>query len=385
MSGEINQYLMLAKTLVSTPKSGSGFCIEGGFVLTTADVLEGMQNPFVTTRNGTRIKAMIVGMDIELNIGILRVPEESGLPALRFGDSTSVQPGHFALCIGNQNGLINSLSPLNVSGIRDEGTYSGVHVYPSLIQVAGTVGAGSSGSPLLNMRGEVIGMMAAVPGPDATEMRLTTPPVPPAPPKGDTPRRRDTRPDGDPTARSGTNSRIAIIKTNVQIPESARPFLPQEFPGTTGSAGDVQAQANVITIRSSFSSAGFAIPMNEMKATIDVLKTGKPMVRGWLGVNVDDDEKVVRSGQMVKIEPRVRIVGVIPDSPAAAAGLKTGDSLVVLNGTPIHCTACVRAATIRARVGDTIQAVVERGGKTLEIPMKIEAKPNNVKLGVIKP
>lgn len=144
-----------------SPKSGTGFSIGSGYILTTADVLEGMQNPIVTTDTGLRIQGRVVGIDSELNVGLIVLEAKVDLPALTLGSSASAVPGHFAISIGNQSGQHNSVALAMVAGVRSEGTYTGSHFYPVLLQLAGTIGAGSSGSPILDARGEVIGILAA--------------------------------------------------------------------------------------------------------------------------------------------------------------------------------------------------------------------------------
>ena len=145
----------------SAPKSGSGFSIGEGYILTTADVVEGVSNPIVTTDDGRRARATLVAVDSELNIGLLRLPPAMTVAALKLGDSARVAPGHFAISIGNQAGQINSVSLSLISGMRSQGIASSRHFYPDLLQIDGAMGGGISGAPVLSARGEVIGMWAA--------------------------------------------------------------------------------------------------------------------------------------------------------------------------------------------------------------------------------
>ena len=90
--------------VVYLPQSGSGFSIGGGYVVTTADVLTGMKAPLVITDNGTRLKAKIVGINNDLNVGLLKLEAKFDLPSLPLGDSAKVEVGHFAISVGNQGG-----------------------------------------------------------------------------------------------------------------------------------------------------------------------------------------------------------------------------------------------------------------------------------------
>ena len=139
------------------PKVGSGFSFGDGFIVTTADVLSGMKNPMVMTEDGRRFRATVSGIDPEMNIGLLKLSSKTTLPGLRLGQSSKLYPGHFAISIGNQFGHINSVALTLVAGIRDDGVPADGHFYPGLIQISGTVGVGTSGAPILNARGEVVG------------------------------------------------------------------------------------------------------------------------------------------------------------------------------------------------------------------------------------
>ncbi len=167
-SGSQLSYLTSIFFANSSPKSGTGFSIGDGYILTTADVLEGMQNPIITTDTGLRIQGRVLGIDSELNVGLIVLEAKVKLPALTLGSSATAVAGHFAISIGNQSGQHNSVALAMVAGVRGEGTYSGSHFYPVLLQLAGTIGAGSSGSPVLDARGEVIGILAAAQADEAS-------------------------------------------------------------------------------------------------------------------------------------------------------------------------------------------------------------------------
>lgn len=165
--GEIVEPDPGAKRAPNPGKIGSGFVIQPWFVVTTADVLEGMDRPTVVTDSGERFRAAVVSIDHELNIGLLRLPSSAKIGPMKLGTSSGVQSGQFAIAIGNQVGQPNAVAITLVSGWRKEGSFAGRRFYPTLMQVAGSLGAGSSGAPLLNSRAEVIGMLVAVaPGAD---------------------------------------------------------------------------------------------------------------------------------------------------------------------------------------------------------------------------
>lgn len=286
-------------------KSGTGFCYDG-YIVTTADVLEGMQNPLVLTDSGIRFKTNIVTIDPELNIGVLRLPPKCGLPSLTVGDSATVKIGHFAIPIGNQNGQINAVTLAVVSSLKGEGSFSGKRFYSTLIQVAGTLGAGSSGAPLLNTKGEVIGMMAAVPQAPAV--------------------------DGS--------------------KETAKPAV---------------------------TSAGYAIPINDLKDTLDAMLKAKLYARAWVGMDLREVSKVDQDSVTVRVEHSVHVLGIYPGSPAERAGLKVGDVLVSMNGKPVQTLAEFRTAIVRLHWPEPLVIEANRAGKPLRFSLKFETRPPDVK------
>ena len=333
-----------------TPKSGSGFSLGEGYIVTTADVLEGMKEPIVITDNGLRIKAELIGLDTEANVGLLRLLAKSPIPALDLGDSDRVAPGHFAISIGNQAGQPNSVALNMIAGVRSDGMYSGTHFYPSLFQIAGTIGVGTSGAPVLNARGEVIGVIAAIPIGDWSEMMMGQrgstrgfsggAPPPPAPSPGGVPA---------PQGSSGT-------------PRPSFSGSPQNF------------------FRPPVTSAGFAIPINAMQPVITDLRAGKPVLHSWVGMTADTIETFVVNEGVIESNRTVYVNALYPDSPAVRAGLQLGDILLQINGVPISRSVEVRLAVMRLHPGDTMILQIQRPvkdkqpeSKTLEI--KVAPRP----------
>ncbi|HLK58427.1 MAG TPA: trypsin-like peptidase domain-containing protein [Chthonomonadaceae bacterium] len=312
-----------------TPKSGSGFCLGEGYIVTTADVLEGMQEPIVITDGGLRIKARIVGMDGEANIGLLQLRSKTDLQALRVGDSDYVVPGHFAISIGNQAGQPNSVALNMVAGVRSDGMYSGAHFYPSLIQIAGTIGVGSSGAPVLNARGEVIGVIAAIPVGDWSEMAL--------------------RPRGP----GGTFAGVPAFPGPGQGAVSPSPGSKE------GTHSGFQPPPQGF-FRPPVTSAGFAIPINAMLPVIADLRAGRPISHSWAGLNVESNQTWVEEDNIILPKRTVFVSALYPDSPAVQAGLHLGDVILQINGAPINRNTDVRLALLHAKPGDVLTVLIAR-------------------------
>lgn len=326
------------------PKSGSGFFVGDGFVVTTADVLEGMRHPMILADCGARVKAIIVGIDPERNVGLLKLAEPCEMTALTYGDSSALAVGHFAISIGNQSGLNNSVSLAFVAGIRDDGVYSGDRFYPRLIQIAGTVGAGTSGAPLFNARGEVIGMLAGVQAGEWDMERIHAP----------------TPPEQGPATRirgSGIGGRVLFSNDTPAAPDETLPFL-----------------------RPPVTSAGFAIPVNDLRRVVEELKRG-PLKRGWMGVSLANGVE----GSGAQRKRFVRVDSVVPESPAALGGIQQGDIIVSLNERRIQDTSEARDAILDLRAGNEATVVVNRGDRMQTLTLRIVMRPPKQKVKPVRP
>lgn len=303
------------------PKAGTGFSIGGGYFVTTADVLDGMSEPVVITTDGSRVRSKIVGLDNETNIGLLHLEGVGAeLPSLVFGDSNTVAVGHFAVCIGNQSGTQNAVSLDTVSAIRSDGMFSGRRFYPRLLQIAGAIAPGNSGAPLMNSRGEVIGVVVAVPVSDwqAPSYSTFVLPHPPGQPAGPLTVRDHVA--GGPRGDQGATSYFR--------------------PGVTG--------------------AGYAMPINCARPIIEDMRSGKPVQHCWIGISVS--AQVVPNYTITRLDLNrtVTVNGVFPNSPALKVGVQKGDEIISINGRPIREDLDVRIESMLARPGDPITIVLMR-------------------------
>lgn len=138
---------------------GSGFIISAnGDILTNNHVIDGADSVTVNLPDGRSFPAKVVGHDEQSDVALLHI-DASGLPALRLGDSRNVQPGQWAVAIGSPFGLNNSVTAGIVSAI---GRSNRSQTYVPFIQTDVAVNRGNSGGPLLNTRGEVIGINSQI-------------------------------------------------------------------------------------------------------------------------------------------------------------------------------------------------------------------------------
>ena len=136
---------------------GSGFITSGdGFVLTNAHVVEGADEVTVTLTDRREFKAKVLGTDKRSDVAVLKV-DATNLPFLKTGDSSRIRVGEWVIAIGSPFNLENSVSAGIISAkARDTGDYL------PLIQTDVAVNPGNSGGPLINMRGEVVGINSQI-------------------------------------------------------------------------------------------------------------------------------------------------------------------------------------------------------------------------------
>ena len=136
---------------------GSGFILTSdGFVMTNAHVVEGADEVIVTLTDKREFKAKIIGTDKRSDVAVVKI-EAVGLPAVKLGDTNRLKVGEWVMAIGSPFGLDNTVTAGIVSAKqRDTGDYL------PFIQTDVAINPGNSGGPLINMRGEVVGINSQI-------------------------------------------------------------------------------------------------------------------------------------------------------------------------------------------------------------------------------
>ena len=136
---------------------GSGFILSSdGMVMTNAHVVDGADEVIVTLTDKREFKARIMGADKRSDIALLKI-EATGLPAVKVGDVSRLKVGEWVMAIGSPFGLDNTVTAGIVSAKqRDTGDYL------PFIQTDVAINPGNSGGPLINMRGEVVGVNSQI-------------------------------------------------------------------------------------------------------------------------------------------------------------------------------------------------------------------------------
>lgn len=136
---------------------GSGFILTSdGMIMTNAHVVEGADEVVVTLTDKREFKAKIIGADKRSDIAVVKI-DATGLPAVKVGDVSRLKVGEWVMAIGSPFGLDNTVTAGIVSAKqRDTGDYL------PFIQTDVAINPGNSGGPLINMRGEVVGVNSQI-------------------------------------------------------------------------------------------------------------------------------------------------------------------------------------------------------------------------------
>lgn len=140
--------------------AGSGFIIsKDGYVITNNHVIQGAQKITIKLIDGRSFKAKVVGVDPFSDIALLKIDTDN-LPVLTFGNSDLIKVGEWVIAIGNPFGLSHTVTVGVISAKGRSGI--GISDVEDFIQTDAAINPGNSGGPLLNLKGEVIGMNTAI-------------------------------------------------------------------------------------------------------------------------------------------------------------------------------------------------------------------------------
>ncbi|WP_417680171.1 Do family serine endopeptidase [Roseibium sp.] len=264
---------------------GSGFFItEDGYLVTNHHVIDKGTEFTVIDDNGKEYSAKLVGADKRTDLALLKVDADKKFTYVKFADDAP-QVGEWVVAIGNPFGLGGSVTAGIVSA---RGRDIGAGPYDDFIQIDAPVNRGNSGGPAFNMKGEVIGVNAAIYSP------------------------------------SGGNVGIA-----------------------------------------------FAIPASTASDVIMDLEHGGKVVRGWLGVQIQPVTDDIAESLDLEDTRGALVAQVQDDSPAQAAGLKTGDTILAVDGKSIKDPREL-SRVIAAYDPDTeVKVSLWRDGKEQDVEVKL--------------
>jgi serine protease Do len=269
---------------------GSGVIVDpSGVILTNNHVVEGGGRLMVRLHDGREFEATAVQQDPKTDIAILRIKGATGLKAASLGNSDDVKVGDWVIALGQPFGLEGTVTAGIVSA---KGRGLGITERESFIQTDAAINPGNSGGPLVNLKGQVIGIDTAI------------------------------------SSRNGA-----------------------------------------------YQGVGFAIPINLAKWVGGELERYGSVHRAYLGVMIQPVTQPLADQFGVKVHEGVLVTEVQPGTPAAKAGLKTGDVVVKFNGKAVTSPQELQNLVERAPVKGKQQLVVVRDGKQVPIEVTLKEQP----------
>ena len=277
--------------------TGSGFIISAdGRILTNAHVVDGADTVSVILKDGRKYQGKVLGKDPVTDVAVVKI-EANNLPAVALGNSERLKPGEWAIAIGNPLGLDNTVTTgiISATGRSSSAITGDPDKRVSFIQTDAAINPGNSGGPLLNARGEVIGMNTAI------------------------------------------------------------------LQGTQG--------------------LGFAIPINTAQRISQQLIAKGKVEHAYLGIqmaeltpelkqNINSDPN---SGLTVDQDSGVLVIKVMPNSPAAKAGLRAGDVIHQIDGQAVKSANAVQQAVENSSVGQQMRIGLHRNGQNISLAVRPEA------------
>jgi Do/DeqQ family serine protease len=275
--------------------TGSGFIISNdGKIITNAHVVEGADKVTVTLKDGRTIDGKVLGSDPLTDVAVVQV-EASNLPTVKLGNSDSLQVGEWAIAIGNPLGLDNTVTTGIISAKERNSSQIGASdKRVDFLQTDAAINPGNSGGPLLNARGEVIGVNTAI-------------------------------------IQNAQGLGFAIpIKTAERIAEQLI---------TTGKVEHPYLGVQMVQLTS------------EVKEQL----ADSPMADNW---TLPDDSGVL-------------LVRVMRGSPAAEAGLRSGDVLKSVGGKNVTDPDAVQKIVANTQIGDNLPIEISRQGQKINLNIQV--------------
>ncbi len=371
------------------PSLGTGFVIsKDGYIVTNHHVIEDVDEIEVRFLDGDTAKAEVVGEDPKTDLALIRVEGVEDLHVLPLGDSDAILPGDWVVAIGNPFGLNHTVT---VGIVSAKGRELGQGPYDDFIQTDAAINPGNSGGPLLNLRGEVVGINTAI-NPQANTIGFA---VPSNLAKSILPQLRETghvvrgwlgvavQPvtkelqeafelpaargalvshvsPGSPAEKAGIERGDVILRFDGEEVAEMRD-LPQLVAQTpVGSKVEVEVQR-------SGKRRTLEVEVGELEASPPRAAGGASSGLTGFGLRVEDLTPTLQRRYGIEQPSGVVVTRVEPGGPAAGAGIREGDVLLEVNRKPIETAADLTRALEGA---DSALLLLARGELNLYVPLE---------------
>ena len=367
---------------------GSGFVVNGdGYVVSNNHVVDGASEIRVKLSDGREFPAKVLGRDPKTDLALLKI-EVTGLPTIPMGDSEALQVGEPVMAIGNPFGLEQTVTTGIVSGT---GRVIGGGPYDDFIQTDASINPGNSGGPLINSRGQAVGINAAIFSQTggsigigfAIPVNLAKPVL-------------TQLADGGRVVRGWLGVSIQPVTPelakSLKLSETAGALVSSVTEGSPAAKaglkpGDVilefngerVARADRLPNAVATTAVGREVPLavvrdgNAMRLTVKVGEQAESReappeavkTPAALGLTVEPVTPRLAREMRLRDERGVIVRDVEADSPAAEAGIRAGDVIVEVNRQAIHNAADMRRQIDRQAKGTPVLMLVHRGEGSL--------------------
>ena len=364
---------------------GSGFVMnQDGYILTNNHVVEDADQIKVKLANEKEYDGKVVGRDPKTDLALVKINGASDLHALQMGNSDNLKVGSWVVAVGSPFGLEQTVTAGIVSA---KGRVIGSGPYDDFIQTDASINPGNSGGPLINMKGEVVGINTAIIASGqgigfAIPINMAKEIVPQLQEKGHVTRGwlgvsiQEVTPElaksfslkekkgalvaqvisGSPAEKAGIEPGDVLVEFDgKEIADSKD--LPRMVASTpVGKAVTVKLSRNGKVLDQQ-------VKVGEMEEKAEVAKT--PSSKKSLGITVQDLTPDIAKGLGLRKDTGVVVTGVEPGSPAADAGIRTGDVIREVNRKPVKDVQDFIQKIEKTKDQDNVLLFLQRGQNNL--------------------
>ncbi len=371
---------------------GSGFIISrDGYILTNNHVVEGADQIQVKLSNGQEYKGKVVGRDPKTDLALLKINGASDLHPLKLGNSEEMKVGNWVVAIGSPFGLEQTVTAGIISA---KGRVIGEGPYDNFLQTDASINPGNSGGPLINMKGEVVGINTAIMAEGqgigfAIPINMAKEISAQLRDKGHVTRGwlgvyiQGVTPELAKSFGLKDNKGALVAQVGPNSPAEKAGIAPGdvilEFDGKTVSDSKdlprIVAETTVgktVTVKVWREGKVLDLSLKVGELTEKAERATAPSSHKSLGLSVQDLTPEIARGIGLKESTGVVVTQVEPESPAAEAGLQSGDVIREVNRNPVKNDEDFVRKLEKAKGRDTVLLLIQRGDHKLFAAVKLK-------------